>query len=101
MGFAHSVEAHMNGRLVGGLYGISLGGVFIGESMFHLVNDASKVAFYWLVQRLRRWHFDFIDAQVTTPHLIDWGAEEIERSTYLSLLNETLQKTTRCGNWGT
>lgn len=99
MGYAHSVEARLNGRLVGGLYGVSLGGAFIGESMFHLVNDASKVAFYWLVQRLQQWQFDFIDAQVTTPHLIDWGAEEIARSSYLRLLKKSLLKKTRLGKW--
>ncbi len=99
LGFAHSVEAHLHGRLVGGLYGLSLGGAFFGESMFYLVNDASKAAFYHLVRRLRQWDFDFIDAQVATPHLLAWGAEEIDRTTYLVLLSRALQKKTRRGKW--
>ncbi len=99
LGFAHSVEAHLDGRLVGGLYGLSLGGVFFGESMFHLVNNASKAAFHVLVQRLGQWDFDFIDAQVATPHLLAWGAQEIDRSTYLSILSRALQKRTRIGKW--
>jgi leucyl/phenylalanyl-tRNA---protein transferase len=99
MGFVHSVETHLDGVLVGGLYGLSLGGAFFGESMFHLVNDASKVAFYFLVQRLRDWNFDFIDAQVSTQHLLDWGATEIDRSSYLKLLAKTLEIKTRRGSW--
>ena len=99
MGFAHSIEAHLDGVLAGGVYGLSLGGAFFGESMFYLVDDASKVAFYHLVQRLRKWNFDFIDAQVATPHLIDWGAKEIKRATYLIHLQKTLKKETRRGSW--
>ena len=99
LGYAHSIEAHLDGLLVGGIYGLSLGGVFFGESMFYLVNDASKVAFYELVQKLREWDFDFIDAQVTTPHLLNWGAVEISRSDYLLLLRQALKKKTRRGTW--
>lgn len=99
LGFAHSIEAHADGQLVGGLYGLSLGGAFFGESMFHLVNDAAKVAFYYLVQQAKAWAFDFIDAQVRTPHLLDWGAEEISRDFYLDILHKTLQKKTRRGSW--
>ncbi len=99
LGFAHSIEAYADGALVGGLYGLSLGGAFFGESMFHLTPDAAKVAFYFLVQRANEWNFDFIDAQVRTPHLIEWGAEEISRDTFLALLKESLKKTTRRGKW--
>ncbi|MDQ7055667.1 MAG: leucyl/phenylalanyl-tRNA--protein transferase [Persephonella sp.] len=63
LGFAHSVEVYKDGELVGGLYGVSLGGVFFGESMFHTVPDASKVAFVHLVERLKQWNFDMIDCQ--------------------------------------
>lgn len=99
LGFAHSIEAHANGQLVGGLYGLSLGGAFFGESMFHCAKDAAKVAFHFLVQRAREWNFDFIDAQVKTPHLVEWGAEEISREFYLDILKETLKKETWRGKW--
>ncbi|NIP31076.1 MAG: leucyl/phenylalanyl-tRNA--protein transferase, partial [Candidatus Dadabacteria bacterium] len=65
-GYAHSVEAYSDGKLAGGLYGVSLGGAFFGESMFHKIKDASKVALYYLVEKLKEWDFDFIDSQVVT-----------------------------------
>jgi leucyl/phenylalanyl-tRNA---protein transferase len=98
-GIAHSVETYFEGNLVGGLYGVSLGGVFFGESMFHKMTDASKVAFYYLVQKLKEWDFDFIDSQVTTEHMKSLGAEEISREKYLRLLKISLLKETRESNW--
>lgn len=99
LGFAHSVETYLENQLVGGIYGLSLGGVFFGESMFHLVNDASKVAVYFLVQRLKQWDFDIIDAQISSPHLLSWGAEEISRDHYLHILKTSLRKKTYRGRW--
>ncbi len=87
MGHAHSVEAYDEGRLVGGLYGVAIGGLFCGESMFALERDASKVAFAQLVEDLRLWGFGLIDAQVPTPHLKSLGAVEIEREFFLERLS--------------
>ena len=100
LGFAHSVETYLDEKLVGGLYGISLGGVFFGESMFHLVTDASKVALWHLVERTMEWDFDFIDVQQDTEHLRSLGAINIDRKKFLILLGESLRKETRKGNWG-
>ncbi len=99
LGLAHSVETWQNGRLVGGLYGISLGGTFFGESMFHLVTDASKVALWFLVDRLLEWNFDMIDAQQETRHLSSLGAKPVERKKFLHLLKQSLEKPTRQGSW--
>lgn len=98
-GLAHSVETWQAGRLVGGLYGVSLGGVFFGESMFHRVSDASNVALVTLVRHLSAWDFDLIDCQVTTQHLIRMGAREIPRQRFLHQLNRSLRKPTRRGEW--
>lgn len=83
MGFAQSVETFLDNKLVGGLYGLTLGRVFCGESMFHHVSDASKVAFYYLVQHLKNKGFQLIDAQMPTSHLKSLGAEEMPRSDFL------------------
>jgi leucyl/phenylalanyl-tRNA---protein transferase len=99
LGFAHSAEAWQDGKLVGGLYGVSLGGAFFGESMFADTPDASKVAFVVLVQQLGRWGFDFVDAQVHTPHLERFGAAEISRDDYLAALRESMTRPTRRGKW--
>ncbi len=98
-GYAHSVEAYFVGSLVGGLYGVSLGGAFFGESMFHTMTDASKVALYYLVDKLKGWDFDFIDSQVVTEHMKNLGAEEISREKYLLLLQNSLKKKTRNSKW--
>jgi leucyl/phenylalanyl-tRNA--protein transferase len=82
----HSVEAYQDGVLVGGLYGVSVGRVFCGESMFAKVSDASKVAFAVLVERLREWGYDFIDCQVPTDHLKSLGAKEVSREYFLERL---------------
>lgn len=91
LGFAHSVEAWREGNLVGGLYGVSLGGAFFGESMFHRESGASKVALHALVERLRARHFTLLDIQWTTPHLLGFGAREIPRSDYLHQLAEAIR----------
>ena len=99
LGFAHSVETWQGGELVGGLYGLSLGAMFCGESMFFRVPDASKVAFVALVERLRDWGFHFVDCQVHTDHLESLGAQEISRDVFLELLEEAKMETTRRGAW--
>src|SRR3989454_5036685 len=86
LGHAHSVEAWKQGRLAGGLYGVAIGGAFFGESMFHRVTDASKIALVALVERLRAKKFALLDTQWTTPHLQQFGAVEISREHYLKLL---------------
>jgi leucyl/phenylalanyl-tRNA--protein transferase len=90
-GYAHSVEAWEDGRLAGGLYGVALGGAFFGESMFHHVRDASKVALVALVDRLRSRGFTLLDTQWTTPHLEQFGAVEIPRVRYLRMLDQALE----------
>ena len=90
LGIAHSVEAWQGDRLVGGLYGVALGGAFFGESMFHHVTDASKVALSALVERLRVRGFRLLDIQWVTPHLEQFGAVEISRRKYLKLLADAL-----------
>ena len=90
-GHAHSIEVWEAHRLVGGLYGVSLGGAFFGESMFHHVRDASKVALVCLVERLRARGFALLDIQWVTPHLRQFGAVEISRARYLAALGESLQ----------
>lgn len=87
MGIAHSVEAWQDDQLVGGLYGISLGQVFFGESMFHRKTDASKVVFVNLIKQLKDWGYRLIDCQVSSEHLFSLGAEEISRDEFANLLN--------------
>ena len=89
-GFAHSVEAWQDGALAGGLYGVSLGGAFFGESMFHLAPDASKVALAALVDRLRSRGYRLLDTQWLTKHLSQFGAIEIPRRRYLRLLTAAI-----------
>lgn len=98
-GFAHSVESRLDGELAGGLYGVSLGGVFFGESMFSKRPDASKVAFARLVQQLKRWDFKLIDCQVTTRHLMSFGAKEMPRSEFITLLKKALEMPAKKGKW--
>jgi len=90
LGHAHSVEAWQEGRLAGGLYGVAIGGAFFGESMFHQVRDASKVALLALVERLRERKFVLLDTQWVTPHLEQFGALEIPRAQYLHLLTSAV-----------
>jgi leucyl/phenylalanyl-tRNA--protein transferase len=98
-GFAHSVEAWRDDRLAGGLYGVSLGKCFFGESMFTHISNASKVAFVALVKHLQVLNFDLIDCQVTTPHLLTFGAREIPRTRYLNELEKSLKPSTIKGQW--
>ena len=89
-GLAHSVEARLDGELVGGLYGVALGGAFFGESMFSTVTGASKVALVHLVARLRLGGFRLLDCQFRTPHLAQFGTREISQADYLELLAPAL-----------
>ena len=90
-GYAHSVEAWKDGTLAGGLYGVAIGGAFFGESMFHHVTDASKVALAALVDRLRAHRFTLLDTQWTTEHLEQFGAIEIPRVRYLRMLAQAIE----------
>ncbi len=92
LGFAHSVETRRDGRLVGGLYGVALGGAFFGESMFHRETDASKVALVHLVSLLRKRGFSLLDLQFMTDHLQRFGAVEIPRDEYLDRLKIALSQ---------
>lgn len=97
--FAHSVESWYEGQLVGGLYGIVLGKVFFGESMFSHVNDASKVAFVHFVHQLQRWGYELIDCQAHTHHLQHFGAFNIPREQYLRLLDHLCAAPGHTGEW--
>jgi len=99
LGLAHSAEAWHEKRLVGGLYGVSLGGAFFGESMFTKVADASKLAFVTLVRQLQHWGINLVDCQVYTEHLARFGATEWPRSRYLAALAKALRQSTRQGRW--
>jgi leucyl/phenylalanyl-tRNA--protein transferase len=90
LGHAHSVEAWKENRLAGGLYGVAIGGAFFGESMFHRVTDASKVALVALVEHLRVRKFSLLDTQWLTPHLQQFGGVQISRSYYLRLLRRAI-----------
>ncbi|MFT6879842.1 MAG: leucyl/phenylalanyl-tRNA--protein transferase [Arcticibacterium sp.] len=90
MGFAHSVEAYQDGELVGGLYGVSVGGAFFGESMFHKISNASKVAFHYLVMRLRDKKFGLLDTQFMNDNVLRYGAIEIPKDDYLKMLGNAL-----------
>src|SRR5437899_9660670 len=90
LGHAHSVEAWQKGRLAGGLYGVAIGGGFFGESMFHRVTDASKIALAALVEHLKRQRFVLLDTQWLTPHLFQFGAVEVSRAEYLELLERAV-----------
>jgi leucyl/phenylalanyl-tRNA--protein transferase len=90
LGYAHSVEAWRDGKLAGGLYGVSLGAAFFGESMFHRQRDASKVALVHLVSRLRERKFELLDTQATTPHLRRFGCIDIRAREYLVRLRKAL-----------
>ncbi len=92
LGYAHSVECWKDDRLVGGLYGVAIGGAFFGESMFSRVRDASKLALVHLVTRLRERGYELLDTQFLTPHLARFGAREIPRKEYLARLKTALRK---------
>ena len=88
IGFAHSIESYLDGKLVGGLYGVVVGGVFCGESMFADVRDASKAAYATLIKHLKEWGYDFVDCQVPTNHLKSLGAKEVSRTYFLDKLHK-------------
>ena len=92
LGYAHSVETWRDGTLIGGLYGVALGGVFFGESMFSFARDASKIALVHLIARLRLGGFRLLDTQFVTSHLAQFGAQEIPREVYKQLLSEAVDK---------
>lgn len=99
LGIAHSVETYFDGQLVGGLYGLAIGKVFFGESMFHHKTDASKVAFWHLVEKLLEWDFDIIDAQQETDHFRSLGGKAIDREKFLTLLKLSVEKPHEAKNW--
>ena len=99
LGWAHSVETWQDDELVGGLYGVCLGGAFFGESMFATANDASKVAFVHLVNQLRQWGIELVDCQVHTDHLERFGARRWPRERFLEALERALEQPTRRGPW--
>ena len=98
-GYAHSVEAYQNNQLVGGLYGISLGKAFFGESMFHDITDASKVAYHHLMEFVSGNGIEVVDAQQDTPHLRKLGGTLLDRDDFISLLRNALQAPTLKGPW--
>ena len=98
-GYAHSVETWKDGKLVGGLYGVALGGAFFAESMFTRVPDASKVALVFLVRQLHAWGFRIMDCQQSSPHVMRFGAEEIPRREFLGHLTAALALPDRHGRW--
>lgn len=98
-GLAHSFETYLEGELVGGLYGVSLGLCFFGESMFSLVPDGSKIAFQALHHHLSVWEFDLIDCQLQNPHLESLGVYEMPRSEFLHALRANPLEQTRRGRW--
>jgi leucyl/phenylalanyl-tRNA--protein transferase len=93
------VETWCDNQLVGGLYGVSLGKAFFGESMFHHKTDASKVAQATLVDKLKLWGFRFIDSQMTTEHMLSLGAKELSRRIFLKQLQGALRFSTKRGKW--
>ena len=98
-GHAHSIEVWRHGRLVGGLYGVALGRVFYGESMFSRVDDGSKMAMVYLCRQLQAWHFELMDCQIASAHLASLGAVEIPRERFLAILRAATAAPGRTGRW--
>lgn len=98
-GYAHSVEIWREGRLIGGLYGVALGRVFFGESMFTRETDASKMALYWLCEQLGAWHFELIDCQISSAHLLTLGAQEMPRDDFARILALAVARAGNPGPW--
>ena len=99
MGYLHSVEVFLNEKMVGGLYGISLGRGFFGESMFHIMPNASKVALFALSEMLADWEFHFIDSQVTNPHSLRMGAYELSRLRFNEMMDKAMDFPPLLGPW--
>lgn len=100
MGYAHSIESWCEGKLAGGLYGVSLGGIFFGESMFSRESNASKAAFITLADNLAGLGFDLIDSQVHTDHMESLGAFEMNRRAFLEIVKNSVTRETIRGDWG-
>ena len=98
-GYAHSVEVIISGKLAGGLYGLAIGGVFFGESMFHTVRDSSKIALYFLCRKLIEHNYHFIDVQQSTSHLKSLGAHDISRKRFTDMLSESIRCVESPGKW--
>lgn len=99
LGLAHSIEVWREKRLIGGLYGVSTGHAFFGESMFSRATNASKIAIAWLLRQLDEWGFDFLDCQMPTGHLLSLGAETVPRKRFLLRLAASQRGATRLGDW--
>lgn len=99
LGLAHSIEVWRAGRLVGGLYGVSTGRAFFGESMFSHATNGSKIAMAWLLAQLKAWQFDFLDCQMPTDHLLRLGAETLPRKRFLLQLAASQRAATALGPW--
>jgi leucyl/phenylalanyl-tRNA--protein transferase len=99
LGIAHSIEVYQAGRLVGGLYGVAMGTMFFGESMFSRQRDASKIALVWLSAQLRQWGYRAIDCQLPSAHLLGLGAQIMPRRDFLTLLNAALARPGKQGAW--
>lgn len=99
VGHAHSVEVWRDGELIGGLYGVAIGRVFFGESMFSRASDASKIALYFLCQQLKQWSYELIDCQISSAHLNSLGAQEIARDKFLNLLAPAVRLSGREAVW--
>lgn len=95
LGFAHSVETYIENQLVGGLYGVSIGATFFGESMFHTVSNASKVAFHYLIENLKQRGFELLDTQFINDNVRRYGAIEIPKSEYIRLLKRAVSRKAR------
>ena len=100
LGYAHSIETWLHGKLVGGLYGVSIGTAFFGESMFAFERDSSKVALYALVKLLIEWNFSFIDCQIPSNHLASLGARILERDEFMIELNKAVNCEIPTQAWG-
>ena len=98
-GIAHSVETWIDGSLAGGLYGVAIGRMFYGESMFTRVTDASKIALVFLVRQIARWGYELIDCQMATAHLASFGAREIPRAGFLRMVQELVNYPRDTGEW--
>lgn len=99
MNLAHSIEVRRDGALIGGVYGVSLGGAFFGESMFSLEREGSKVALVILCRQLQRWGYGLVDCQVQSAHLSRMGAVELPREVFLGHLRDAIARRGRSGSW--
>lgn len=99
LGYAHSAETWMNGTLVGGLYGVSLGGAFFGESMFYRERDASKVALFTLLENMKDWGFVFVDGQIPTDHMTSLGSQIVSQELFMEQLDQALLFPDKLGKW--